>query len=140
MAKLACHAEKYKKGSVSSIERHNERKNVNYSNEEINPSRTHLNYSLIQRDNESYYRSVMKLVNSRDNPSGKALRKDAVVLCEFVITSSNEFFENLPTEEQRHFLRKPTNTCRTFLEKKNVFTLWFTMMNIRRICTLALYL
>lgn len=26
MAKLVCHAEKYKKGNVSSIERHNERK------------------------------------------------------------------------------------------------------------------
>ena len=35
MAKLVCHAEKYKKGSVPSLERHNERKNKNYSNEEI---------------------------------------------------------------------------------------------------------
>lgn len=93
MAKLVCHAEKYKKGSVSSIERHNERKNMNYSNEEIDSSRTHLNYSLIQRDDESYYRSVMKLVNARDNPSGRTLRKDAVVLCEFIISSSNEFFD-----------------------------------------------
>lgn len=118
MAKLACHVEKYKKGSVSSIERHNERKNVNYSNEEIDPSRTHLNYSLMQRDNESYYRSVMKLVNSRDNPSGKALRKDAVVLCEFVITSSNEFFENLPAEEQRHFFEEANQYLQDFFGKE----------------------
>lgn len=118
MAKLACHAEKYKKGSVSSIERHNERKNVNYSNEEIDPSRTHLNYSLIQRDNESYYRAVMKLVNTRDNPSGKALRKDAVVLCEFVITSSNEFFENLPTEEQRRFFEEANRYLQDFFGKE----------------------
>lgn len=118
MAKLACHAEKYKKGSVSSIERHNERKNVNYSNEEIDPSRTHLNYSLMQRDNESYYRSVMKLVNARDNPSGKALRKDAVVLCEFVITSSNEFFENLPAEEQRRFFEEANQYLQDFFGKE----------------------
>lgn len=118
MAKLACHVEKYKKGSVSSIERHNERKNVNYSNEEIDPSRTHLNYSLIQRDNESYYRSVMKLVNARDNPSGKALRKDAVVLCEFVITSSNEFFENLPAEEQRRFFEEANQYLQDFFGKE----------------------
>ena len=118
MAKLACHAEKYKKGSVSSIERHNERKNENYSNEEIDPSRTHLNYSLIQRDNESYYRSVMKLVNARDNPSGKALRKDAVVLCEFVITSSNEFFENLPAEEQRRFFEEANQYLQDFFGKE----------------------
>lgn len=118
MAKLACHVEKYKKGSVSSIERHNERKNVNYSNEEIDPSRTHLNYSLMQRDNESYYRSVMKLVNARDNPSGKALRKDAVVLCEFVITSSNEFFENLPAEEQRRFFEEANQYLQDFFGKE----------------------
>lgn len=118
MAKLACHVEKYKKGSVSSIERHNERKNENYSNEEIDPSRTHLNYSLIQRDNESYYRSVMKLVNARDNPSGKALRKDAVVLCEFVITSSNEFFENLPAEEQRRFFEEANQYLQDFFGKE----------------------
>lgn len=118
MAKLACHVEKYKKGSVSSIERHNERKNENYSNEEIDPSRTHLNYSLIQRDNESYYRSVMKLVNARDNPSGKALRKDAVVLCEFVITSSNEFFENLSAEEQRRFFEEANQYLQDFFGKE----------------------
>ncbi len=118
MAKLACHVEKYKKGGVSSIERHNERKNENYSNEEIDPSRTHLNYSLIQRDNESYYRSVMKLVNARDNPSGKALRKDAVVLCEFVITSSNEFFENLPAEEQRRFFEEANQYLQDFFGKE----------------------
>ena len=106
MAKLVCHVEKYKKGSVSSIERHNERKNTNYSNEEIDPLRTHLNYSLIQKDDESYYRSVMKLVNARDNPSGRMLRKDAVVLCEFIISSSNEFFDTLPAGEQRRFFEE----------------------------------
>ena len=68
MAKLVCHAEKYKKGSVPSIERHNERKNKNYSNEEIDPSRTQLNYDLIPRESDSYYHSVMNLVNARDNP------------------------------------------------------------------------
>lgn len=119
MAKLVCHAKKYKKGSVSSIERHNERKNINYSNEEIDPTRTHLNYSLIQRDNESYYRSVMDLVNARDNPSGKALRKDAVVLCEFIISSSNEFFDTIPAEEQRRFFEEANRYLQEFFGKKH---------------------
>ncbi len=119
MAKLVCHAEKYKKGSVSSIERHNERKNTNYSNEEIDPSRTHLNYSLIQRDDESYYRSVMKLVNARNNPSGKALRKDAVVLCEFIISSSNEFFDTLKVEDQRRFFEEANQYLQDFFGKEH---------------------
>ena len=119
MAKLVCHVEKYKKGSVSSIERHNERKNMNYSNEEIDPSRTHLNYSLIQRDDENYYRSVMKLVNVRDNPSGRTLQKDAVVLCEFIISSSNEFFDTLPPEEQRCFFEEANRYLQDFFGKEH---------------------
>lgn len=119
MAKLVCHAEKYKKGSVPSIERHNERRNANYSNEEIDPSKTHLNYSLIQREDESYHRSVMDLVNARDNPSGRALRKDAVVLCEFIISSGNEFFEKLSPEEQRRFFEEAAGYLQEFFGKEH---------------------
>lgn len=119
MAKLVCHGEKYKKGNVPSIERHNERRNANYSNEEIDLSRTHLNYSLIQSNSESYYRSVMELVNARDNPSGKALRKDAVILCEFIISSSNEFFETISPEEQKRFFKEATGYLQNFFGKEN---------------------
>ena len=119
MAKLVCHAEKYKKGNVSSIERHNERRNANYSNEEIDSSRTHLNYSLMQRSQESYYRSIMKLVDARDNPSGRALRKDAVVLSEFIISSGNEFFETLSDEEQKRFFREALRYLQNFFGEKN---------------------
>lgn len=119
MAKLVCHAEKYKKGSVPSIERHNERRNASYSNEEIDPSRMPMNYSLIQRDDESYYRSVMRLVNARDNPAGRALRKDAVVLCEFIISSSNEFFERISPEEQKRFFEEAAGYLQDFFGKEN---------------------
>lgn len=119
MAKLVCHGEKYKKGNISSIERHNERKNIHYSNAEIDPTKTHLNYSLIKRNKESYYRSVMKLVNARHNPSGKALRKDAVVLCEFIISSDNEFFKTLAEEEQRSFFEKSARYLQDFFGKEN---------------------
>ena len=119
MAKLVCHAEKYKKGSVPSIERHNERKNKNYSNEEIDPSRTQLNYDLIPRESDSYYHSVMNLVNARDNPSGKKLRKDAVVLCEFIISSSNKFFEDLSAKEQRRFFEEASRYLQNFFRKEH---------------------
>lgn len=119
MAKLVCHVEKYKKGSVPSLERHNERKNRNYSNEEIDPSKTQLNYELIQRETESYYHSVMNLVNARENPSGKKLRKDAVVLCEFIISSSNKFFEDLSAKEQRRFFEEASRYLQNFFGKEH---------------------
>lgn len=119
MAKLVCHVEKYKKGGVPFLERHNERKNRNYSKEEIDPSRTQLNYDLVQRETESYYHSVMNLVNARENPSGKKLRKDAVVLCEFIISSSNEFFEALSTEEQRRLFEEASRYLQNFFGKEH---------------------
>lgn len=119
MEKMVCHVEKYKKGNVVSRELHNERKNKNYSNEEIDLSRTHLNFALIQRDTRSYYRSVMDLVDKRNNPTGKAMRKDAVVLCETVISSSNDFFKGLSIEEQRRFFEDAAKYLQDFFGKEN---------------------
>lgn len=36
MAKLVCHGEKYTKGAIGKIERHNERLNEHYGNQDIN--------------------------------------------------------------------------------------------------------
>ena len=38
--------QKYKRANLKGIYRHNERKNTNYSNENIDKGRTHLNYHL----------------------------------------------------------------------------------------------
>ncbi|MBD5536795.1 MAG: hypothetical protein HDQ99_14320 [Lachnospiraceae bacterium] len=84
----------------------------------MEPLRTHPNYSLIQRDNESYYRSVMNLVNARDNPSGRMMRKDAVGFREFIISSSNEFFDTLSVKEQRCFFEEANRYLQDFFGKE----------------------
>lgn len=48
MAKLVCHGEKYTKGVISKIERHNERQNEHYGNQDIDLERSHLNYRLME--------------------------------------------------------------------------------------------
>jgi len=119
MAKLVCHGQKCKKGNVASLERHNERKNKKYSNQEIDTDRSMLNYDLIQRADESYYRSMMNLVDERYNPTGRKLRSDAVVLCEFIISSSNDFFESMPEEEQRRYFEESCRYLEDTFGKKN---------------------
>mgnify|MGYP002657211533 CR=1 FL=1 len=47
MAKLVCHGEKYTKGAISKIERHNERQNEHYGNQDSDLQRSHLNYRLM---------------------------------------------------------------------------------------------
>ena len=105
MAKLVCHGEKYTKGAISKIERHNERLNEHYGNQDIDLERSRLNYRLMECAEKNYFAAVMKLVDARNNPTGKKLRKDAVVLTEFIISSSNEFFDTLSPERQREYFQ-----------------------------------
>jgi len=92
MAKLVCHDEKYTKGAISKIERHNERQNEHYGNQDIDLERSHLNYRLMECTEKNYYVAVMKLVDARNNPTGKKLRKDAVVLTKFSYHRTMNFF------------------------------------------------
>ena len=75
MAKLVCHGEKYTKGAIGKIERHNERLNEHYGNQNIDLERSHLNYKLMECKEKNYFTSVMNLVDTRNNPTGKKLRK-----------------------------------------------------------------
>ena len=119
MAKLVCHGEKYTKGAISKIERHNERQNEHYGNQDIDLERSHLNYRLMECAEKNYFAAVMKLVDARNNPTGKKLRKDAVVLTEFIISSSNEFFDTLSPERQREYFQSSMEYLESLFGKKN---------------------
>jgi hypothetical protein len=119
MAKLVCHGEKYTKGAISKIERHNERQNEHYGNPDIDKERSHLNYRLMECKEKNYFAAIMKLVDARNNPTGKKLRKDAVVLTEFIISSGNDFFETLSPERQKEYFRVSLEYLENLFGKKN---------------------
>ena len=119
MAKLVCHGEKYTKGAISKIERHNERLNVQNGNQDIALERSHLNYRLMECTEKNYFAAVIKLVDARNNPIGKKLRKDAVVLTEFIISSGNEFFDTLSLERQREYFQSSMEYLESLFGKKN---------------------
>jgi hypothetical protein len=74
---------------------------------------------LIKREEKNYFASIMKLVDGRNNPTGKKLRKDAVLLSEFIISSSNDFFETLSTEKQREYFQASLEYLENLFGKKN---------------------
>lgn len=119
MAKLVCHGEKYTKGAVAKIERHNERLNEHYSNQDIDLEKSSLNYKLMECKEKNYFAAVMKLVDTRNNPTGKNLRKDAIVLTEFIISSSNDFFDQLPVEKQKEYFTTALQYLEELFGKKN---------------------
>ena len=97
--------ENHKMNAVPLLERHNERLNHNYSNKDIDLSRTPENYHLKKIQAETY-RQEFERIHTRQELKGNLRlhgEKQSTVLCEFVITSDKEFFDRLGKERTRRF-------------------------------------
>lgn len=96
------HMMKIKSGAVGGIQSHNNREHEPKTNPDVDMSRSEDNYDLISCDN--YKRSIKgKLSNLVE--SSRAVRKDAVVVCNFIVTSDNETMNALGTDRQREFFQ-----------------------------------
>ena len=95
----------YKMNYIHLIERHNERLNHNYSNKDIDLSRTSENYHLKKMQTESYLQEFKKIREEHKLKGNLRLTggKQSNVMCEFVITSDKEFFDKLDKDGTRHF-------------------------------------
>ena len=91
---------KYKRENLKGIYRHNERKNHNYSNTNIDLERTHLNYSL-KEPQYSYEKEFDRLRNLY-NLKGQ-IKKVSNIACEYIITSDKAFFERIGSEETKRY-------------------------------------
>lgn len=95
-----CRVQKVKAAAVGAMQYHNDRMPGRHSNEDIDPSRTHLNWELTpHRDYES---EVAERIE-RGRRSGRKLRKDAVVLVEGIMTASPEFFRGKSDDDVRRW-------------------------------------
>lgn len=110
---------KIKAGSIGGTDKHNERKNKNYSNEDINLELSHLNYNLIEC--KSYKSAIDKQLEERYTAS-RSIRKDAVLGVEVIFTSDNEFFKKLTPEQERLYFEKSLEFLKDFAGEKNVIS------------------
>lgn len=110
---------KVKAPNIGGVDKHNERKNKNYSNEDINTELTHLNYSLIEC--ESYKSAINEQIQERYT-SSRSIRKDAVVGVEVLFTSDKEFFDKLTPEQERLYFEKSLEFLKDFAGEKNVIS------------------
>lgn len=104
MSYMVCHFGKYKSGNVFGLQKHNQRENENYSNMDIDKARTPLNYDLINNGNINYLKTV-KTIIEENRASQRAIRKDATVYCECIISSDSAFFEKLTEDRQKEFFK-----------------------------------
>jgi len=90
----------YKKNNLAGLYKHNERKNTNYSNQDINKDNFCNNYS-IKKLYTTYTRALKKL-QEENNLEGRIIKTTNVV-CEFIITSDKDFFESIGIEETKRY-------------------------------------
>lgn len=96
------HMMKIKSGAVGGIQSHNNREHEPKTNPDVDMSRSEDNYDLISCDN--YKRSIKEKMSNLVE-SSRAVRKDAVVVCNFIVTSDNETMEALGADRQREFFQ-----------------------------------
>jgi hypothetical protein len=92
MSKIVARMQKMKIGNLGGIQRHNQRENENHSNKEIDVGRSHLNYDLVNQKAINYQKHIKEIIDSQ-RTSTRAVRKDAVLVNEWIITSDQNFFE-----------------------------------------------
>ena len=92
--------QKYKRENLKGIFRHNERKNENYSNKNIDKEKSYLNYSL--KDPKYSYEKDFERIRKEYNLKGQ-IKTVSNIACEYIITSDNEFFTRIGEKETRRF-------------------------------------
>ena len=99
--------EKYHKTDIAPVENENERDETYQAiNPQIDFTRTRSNYNIIKRQ-RSYTQFINDKIEALDLPT--KVRKDAVLMCSFVVGSDREFFGRLSTREQQKFFVDCTN-------------------------------
>lgn len=93
--------QKVKSGNLVGVGNHNQRNTDNHSNKDIDVERSHLNYDLVNRT-ENYKRDIEQFINDNKS-SSRAVRKDAVLINEWIITSDNPFFKGKDDKEIKDF-------------------------------------
>ena len=94
MSYAVVRVQKMTAGSVRGIQIHDRReKSESHTNPDIDRNRTQQNYDLCPDSNPDFYRAVKERIEQLDLK--KAVRKDAVVMAQVLVTSDGLFFDDL---------------------------------------------
>ncbi|HFI0783865.1 TPA: MobV family relaxase [Streptococcus suis] len=119
MSFVVARMQKMKAGNLVGIGNHNQRLTDNHSNKDIDTERSYLNYDLVNRT-DNYKTDIQQFINDNKS-SSRAVRKDAVLINEWIITSDNQFFKDKDDKEIKDF----------FEQSKDYFAEKFGDENIR---------
>lgn len=96
---------KMKASDLRGMQYHNQRERASKTNTDIDRSRSHLNYDLVNNTRIDYKEKIEKRIKEGVKTKRK-IRKDAVLCSQWIITSDRGFFEGLSEEEERRFFKE----------------------------------
>jgi len=108
--------EKYHKNDVKGIENHHERIGKS-SNPDIDLSRIHLNVTGRKDPNKSYIKIANERIASLNLK--RKVRKDAVVICEAIITSDHDTITNMTKDVRKNFFEDSAKFALNYFGKDN---------------------
>ena len=97
--------QKMKSHDLKGMQFHNQRERESKTNSDIDKSKTHENYDLVNSQNVDYNERVKDIIESQKTGTRKT-RKDAVLVNELLVTSDRHFFERLDPGEQKRFFEE----------------------------------
>ena len=118
MAHVVALMQKMKVGNLTGIENHNKRKTKNHANKDIDVTKSHLNYDLVGNSG-TYHKDIMGYIN-KNKASTRAVRKDAVVVNEWLVTSSAAFFKDLDDDEIKRYFEVSKDFFATEFGEENI--------------------
>lgn len=102
MSFVVARMQKLKVDNLIGLGNHDQRRTKNHSNQDIDVSRSHLNYDLVAGRTTNFKTDIQGYINEHKT-SQRAVRKDAVLANEWVVTSDKGFFEQLDEKQTRAY-------------------------------------
>lgn len=115
--------EKRKGGPASALEKHHGRKKERCaSNPDIDSSRSHLNYHLVE-PRLKYYGEIQTRIEKAQRGNTKCkVRKDSVKFIDTIVTASPEFLAAMSPEEVRHYFEQALKFLQKEVGAENIFS------------------
>lgn len=109
-------------GSVKGIQIHDkrEKEGISHTNKDIDWDRTKLNYDLHPAQNSNFNSAVKRRIEQLSLK--KAVRKDAVVMAQVLVTSDNDFFKGLSSDQQKQFFKDSYDFLADRYGKENIIS------------------
>jgi hypothetical protein len=112
--------QKMKSPAIKGIQFHNQRERESETNPDIEEAKSYLNYDLHNETPIDYLETINKKIEDGVDTGGKKIRKDAVRLCEFLITSDKSYFDGLTEEREKEFFEKAYEFIEDRYGKENI--------------------